>query len=139
MSRFLHASLQLRALRECTTRNDLDKVLKGFPPDIADVYAQTWNRITNQPDARASLARATLTWMVFAMRSLTLEELRHAIAMCPDTHQFDPRRLPPVDTLASVCCGLLTVEKETGLVRLVRRSHFTHVATQILKPRQLCT
>ena len=118
--RFLHASLQLQALRECATRSDLDSVLNGFPAQIADVYAQTWNRIVNQPTSKASLARRALLWIVYAKRSLSLEELRHAIAMCPDTHRFDPRRSAAPDVLVSVCCGLLVIEMETGLIRLVR-------------------
>jgi hypothetical protein len=120
--RFLHASLQLQALRECTNRQDVETALMHFPPQIKDVYIQTWTRITSQPSGKASLAVNVLTWVTYATRSLTIEELRHAIASCPETYSFDQKRLVTVEMIVAVCCGLLAIEKETDIVRLVRES-----------------
>ena len=52
---------------------------------------------------------------------MTIEELRHAVATSPDTHKFDRKRLIPTSTLISLCNGLVVVEEETKLVRLVRK------------------
>lgn len=120
LDRFLHASLQLKALQECTSRHELEKTLQEFPPQIADVYSQTWDRIINQSLSRSLLAINVLTWVLYAKRSLSIDELRHAVASSPDTHAFEPHRLAPVQTLVGVCGGLLTIEKETNQVRLVR-------------------
>ncbi|KAH6911280.1 hypothetical protein BKA70DRAFT_56204 [Coprinopsis sp. MPI-PUGE-AT-0042] len=119
---FLHASLPLKALRECTSRHELEKTLEEFPPQIADVYSQTWDRIINQSLGKTMLAMNVLTWVLYATRSLSIEELRHAVATCPDTHIFEPRRLVTAETLVGVCGGLLAIEKETKQVRLV---HYT--------------
>ena len=70
----------------------------------------------------SSLAINTLLWVVYATRSLTLEELRSAIAINLETYDLEPRRMAPVETLINACCGLLVIEEETGVVRLVRKS-----------------
>lgn len=100
----------------------MDKTLEEFPPQIKDVYIQTWTRILNQAQGKAYLAINALAWVLYAERSLTVDELRHAIATCPDTYKLELSRLSPAGTLLSVCCGLITLEGEAGIVRLVRES-----------------
>ncbi|KAH6911265.1 hypothetical protein BKA70DRAFT_1099898, partial [Coprinopsis sp. MPI-PUGE-AT-0042] len=123
---FLHAFLQMQALQECTNRKELNETLEGFPEKIADVYIQTWGRITNQADGKVALATKALVWVLYATRSLTVDELQHAVATCPDTHRVELGRLAPVETLVSVCCGLLVLEQATATIRLVRK-FFKHL------------
>ncbi|KAH6906080.1 ankyrin repeat-containing domain protein [Coprinopsis sp. MPI-PUGE-AT-0042] len=106
---FLHASLQLDALRGCPSRQD-------------DVYRHTWARISNQSLKYAALAKAVLAWVLYASRSMTMEELKWAVATSPSNHKFEAGRLVPETTLLAICGGLITVEEESGLVRLV---HYT--------------
>ncbi|KAH6916346.1 hypothetical protein BKA70DRAFT_1216542 [Coprinopsis sp. MPI-PUGE-AT-0042] len=117
---FLHASLQVDALGECFSEQDVRETLKSFPSSIDDVYRQTWARISNESRKHASLAKAVLVWVLNASRSMTIEELERAVATSPDTHKFEAGRLVPGTTLISLCGGLITVEDESGLVRLVR-------------------
>ncbi|KAH6889058.1 ankyrin repeat-containing domain protein [Coprinopsis sp. MPI-PUGE-AT-0042] len=119
---FLHASLQLDALGECFSAQDVRATLKAFPLSIEDVYRQTWTRISNEGRKHASLAQAVLIWVLNASRSMTIEELERAVATSPDTHKFEPGRLVSGSTLLSLCGGLITVEDESRLVRLV---HYT--------------
>ncbi|KAH6909763.1 hypothetical protein BKA70DRAFT_1425484 [Coprinopsis sp. MPI-PUGE-AT-0042] len=119
---FLHASLQLAALREYTSIHEVKGALASFPTDIKDLYRQTWQRILAQAPGKASLARNALTWVLYATRSLTVQELREVVATCPDTHKFAPDRLVPESVLVGLCQGLVAVEEETQLVRLV---HYT--------------
>ena len=120
MGRFLHASLQLAALRECTSIYDIEEALKAFPIDIDSLYLQTWHRIQDQMPSKKLLAKKVLVWVLNATRSLTMDELRYAVATCPETHKFEKRRLVEEDTLIGMCRGLVTVEDQTRLVRLVR-------------------
>ncbi|KAH6876899.1 hypothetical protein BKA70DRAFT_1576531 [Coprinopsis sp. MPI-PUGE-AT-0042] len=119
---FLHASLQLSALRECTSVYEVEQTLAAFPTDIEDLYLQTWQRILAQVPSKSLLARNTLTWVIHATRSLTIQELQRAVATCPDTHKFVPDRLVQEDVLIGLCHGLVDVEEKTQLVRLV---HYT--------------
>ncbi|KAH6907851.1 hypothetical protein BKA70DRAFT_1562907 [Coprinopsis sp. MPI-PUGE-AT-0042] len=98
---FLHTSLHLQALRECTNRRDLEKTLAEFPAKLADAYAETWDRIINQSLGKALLATNIFTWVLFVRRSLSMEELRHAVASCPDTHKFEPGGLVATEILIS--------------------------------------
>lgn len=118
--RFLHASLQLEALSDCVNAEQVRLTLKAFPPRIEDVYIFTWRRILKQPVGKVLLAKSALVWVLNASRSMTIEELRMAIATSPVSHKFEAGRLVPSVTLISQCCGLITIEEESRLVRLVR-------------------
>ncbi|KAH6874661.1 hypothetical protein BKA70DRAFT_1480127 [Coprinopsis sp. MPI-PUGE-AT-0042] len=119
---FLHASLQLEALRGCANIYAVEKTLENFPCQIEDVYQQTWKRIEAQAPEMAVIAKNALIWVLCAMRSLKIEELRYAVATCPDTYKFDRRRLVDNATLMGLCRGLVNIEEETNIVRFV---HYT--------------
>jgi ankyrin repeat domain-containing protein 50 len=94
--------------------------LETLPRRIEGVYDRTWQRIIQSEPHHASLAQAALVWVLNAKQSLTIGILRHALATSPDTHRFEPSRLMPEAALMTVCRGLITVDKESRLVRLVR-------------------
>ncbi|KAH6899505.1 hypothetical protein BKA70DRAFT_1406331, partial [Coprinopsis sp. MPI-PUGE-AT-0042] len=119
---FLHASLQLDALCECVTAQEVRQTLEAFPSRIEDVYLQTWRQILEQRESNVSLAKTTLVWVLNASRSMTIEELAHAVATSPEAYKFEPSRLAPGTTLITLCRGLITLEEESKLVRLV---HYT--------------
>ncbi|KAH6907880.1 hypothetical protein BKA70DRAFT_1189352 [Coprinopsis sp. MPI-PUGE-AT-0042] len=120
---FLHASaLQLDALRGCASVYAVERTLEDFPCQIEEVYQQTWKRIKEQSPDMFIVTRSTLIWVLCAVRSLKIEELRHAVATCPATHKFDCRRLVDEATLMGLCRGLVSIEEETNIVRFV---HYT--------------
>ncbi|KAH6888320.1 hypothetical protein BKA70DRAFT_59764 [Coprinopsis sp. MPI-PUGE-AT-0042] len=116
---FLHASLQLDALRGCASVYAVEKTLEGFPRQIDKVYQQTWERIQDQAPDMFAVATNALVWVLCAARSLKIDELCHAIATCPVTHKFDPNRLVDTATLMGLCRGLVSVEEVTNIVRFV--------------------
>ncbi|KAH6904806.1 hypothetical protein BKA70DRAFT_1506402 [Coprinopsis sp. MPI-PUGE-AT-0042] len=103
------------ALRECTSIHDVKGTLASLSAKIEEVYLQTWQRITGQFRTKTLLAKVFL-WVVAATRSLAVDELRDALATCPDTHSFNSSRLAQEGTLMGVCRGLVTVEEENRLV-----------------------
>ena len=120
--RFLHASLQLDAISQCSSLQDVKDILAEFPAHIDDVYHRTWQRICGQTSRQIWLAKAVLVWVLNASRSMTVDELRQAVAASHDqvNHQFEPGQLVSETTLITLCCGLVVVEEESRLVRLVR-------------------
>ncbi|KAH6884778.1 ankyrin repeat-containing domain protein [Coprinopsis sp. MPI-PUGE-AT-0042] len=92
---FLHASLRLQALRECTSRHELNKTLEDFPPQIKDVYVQTWNRIINQAPGKVSLATNALAWCLHGL--VTLEGDTGIVRLVPENH---PHRFVLMDYTA---------------------------------------
>ena len=118
--RFLHASLQMDALRACVSLHQVRLALDEFPSDIEGIYYQTWDRIHEDSPHLSALARAMFFWVLNAERSMTLQELERAVATSPDTFKFQPHRVVPGGTLIAVCRGLLVLEEESQIVRLVR-------------------
>ncbi|KAH6911302.1 ankyrin repeat-containing domain protein [Coprinopsis sp. MPI-PUGE-AT-0042] len=119
---FLHASLQLDALRECTSLHEVETVLKDFPPRIESVYRLTWDRILNQTPRKTLLAKNVIVWVMTATVPLTVEQLQNVAARCPESHKFEASRLVSPHMLLDVCHGLLVVEEHTNIVQLVHYS-----------------
>ncbi|KAH6892824.1 hypothetical protein BKA70DRAFT_1536593 [Coprinopsis sp. MPI-PUGE-AT-0042] len=119
---FLHAKLQLEALRNCVSALDVEETLQAFPTDIGAIYATTWERILAQGPKQSSLAKLVLLWITHADGEITIDTLRRAVATCPKTYAFEARRMVPEALLLTVCCGLVSVDEKTRLVRLI---HYT--------------
>ncbi|KAH6904016.1 ankyrin repeat-containing domain protein [Coprinopsis sp. MPI-PUGE-AT-0042] len=119
---FLHAKLQLEALRNCVSAFDVEETLQAFPTDIKAIYAKTWEQIIAQAPKQSNLAKLVLLWITHADGEMTIDTLRRAVATCPETYAFEPKRMVPEALLLSVCCGLVSVDKKTRLVRLI---HYT--------------
>jgi hypothetical protein len=68
------------------------------------------------------LARIVLSWITCAERPLTTRELQNAIAIEDDTPVFDEDNLTEVEDIVFVCAGLVTIDEESNIIRLV---HYT--------------
>ena len=79
-------------------------------------------RIKGQLQDEGELAKLVLSWIKCAKRPLTTSELEHAIAVEINEPQLDMENLYQVEDMVSVCAGLVTIDKESGIIRLV---HYT--------------
>jgi hypothetical protein len=79
-------------------------------------------RIEGQLVDEKELANQVLSWITCARRPLTTLELEHAIAIEIWESHLDKENLCQVEDMVSVCAGLVTVDEESGIVRLV---HYT--------------
>ena len=79
-------------------------------------------RIEGQVADSQELAKQVLSWIACAKRPLTTLELRHALAVEIDEPELDEENLPEIEDMVSVCAGLVTVDEESDIVRLV---HYT--------------
>jgi hypothetical protein len=68
------------------------------------------------------LAKHILAWIIHAKRPLSTAELRHALGVRLLTKELDRDYLPSVQVLQSMCAGLVTIDNQSGIVRLV---HYT--------------
>jgi ankyrin repeat protein len=125
--RFLLAQLYVGSLTDKTTskavRLALEKLPNGSPPDVLDTtYNEVMQRIDDQPTGFRELGRKVLSWITYALRPLTVEELQQAIAIEPGESKMDKENFADSDDLVSVCAGLVTFEEESQIIRLV---HYT--------------
>lgn len=75
-------------------------------------------QITDQKD----LAKEALSWITGATRPLTTRELQHALAVEEQSSSLDEDNFTDVDDMVSVCAGLVAIDEESQIIRLV---HYT--------------
>lgn len=122
---FLLAQLHMDSLTDKTSPKAIRKALERLPMgsgalDLA--YDQAMNRIADQKPGFRDLAERALSWITYACRLLTVTELRHALAIEVGQSEFDEENLDDIEDILSVCCGLVIMDTETEVVRLV---HYT--------------
>lgn len=78
-------------------------------------------RIDRQDERCRQLAKRVLLWITFAFRPLSVAELQHALAVKMDTAGLNPRAIFDEELLTSVCVGLVVLDKQPNVVRLVRK------------------
>jgi ankyrin repeat protein len=79
-------------------------------------------RIQGQKPGFRLLAEKVLSWITCANRRLTTSELRHALAVEVGKPELDDENSPQIESMVSVCVGLVTVDQKSGIIRLV---HYT--------------
>lgn len=87
-----------------------------------DAYRRAMERIEGQTPDQKELAKQILAWLTCAKRPLVTTELLHALAVEPSEQQFDPENLSELEDIVSMCAGLVTVDEESNIIRLV---HYT--------------
>ena len=120
LCRFLVAVLQIESLKHCISVKKLRQVVESLPSGLDDLYRCTWRRIEAQTEDEVSLATTAIIWLTYAYQSLTVTELQHALAVSDNVEGFDEDDIVAEELIISVCCGLIVVDGESRIVRLVR-------------------
>jgi hypothetical protein len=96
--------------------------LKELPKNLYEGYDIAMERIEAQNEEDRETARSTLMWVANAKRPLIVKELQVALAIEPGTQQLDKENLLKIEIILSVCAGLVIVDKESSVVRLVHQT-----------------
>jgi hypothetical protein len=123
--RFLLAQLHMDSLASKLNVRDIKDTLKSLPISVNDTYTETMARINAQSQELASLGLTVLSWVTCAMRPLSLLELECAIAVRPGDVEFVDDGVTETDVTLSACCGLVYVDRESNIVRLIRKHLYT--------------
>ncbi|KAJ6521585.1 hypothetical protein B0H19DRAFT_973913, partial [Mycena capillaripes] len=119
---FLLAKLHIGSLSSKPTIKAVREALKTLPKTLNDSYDEAMNRIQSQNKEDRNIAHSTLTWVVNAKRPLTVAELQVALAVEVDDQQLNEDNLLEIETMLSVCAGLVILDEQSDVVRLV---HYT--------------
>ncbi|KIX01570.1 uncharacterized protein Z518_09296 [Rhinocladiella mackenziei CBS 650.93] len=119
---FLLPALQIRTILDQITKADVKKTLQHLSTNLTEAFQSTIQRISNLSATRRELAFRTLMWISHARRPLTVSELQHALALRIDDNDIDRDNFPSVRTLVDCCCGLVEVDRESSIIRLVHHS-----------------
>jgi len=123
--RFLLARLHMDSPKSQPTVGDIKQALQNLPQGMEgldETYDQAMKRIEAQEEGYRGLAKQVLAWVTHAKRALYTAEVQHALAVKVGMAELDEDYLPDVETLGSVCAGLVTIDKESDVIRLV---HYT--------------
>ena len=95
--------------------------------ELDDLYRETLERIRKQPGEDGTLGMRVLSWITHTRRPLSVEELRHGLAVEYDDSEepdgdFDPENLLSPRSLVDVCAGLVVIDPRSQTIRLV---HYT--------------
>jgi hypothetical protein len=85
-------------------------------------YQNAMERIEGQLADQEQLAKQALSWITCAKRPLTTSELQHALGVEIGLSTLDEDNLPQIEDIVSICAGLVTVDEESKVIRLV---HYT--------------
>ncbi|KAF5020231.1 hypothetical protein F66182_7748 [Fusarium sp. NRRL 66182] len=131
---FLLAHLYMGSLDDKLTRKAIENALCQFQkqnpgPDeerkmkvLSQAYEDAMDRIKAQKEGIRKLAEQTLLWITCAKRPLTISELRQALAVEMKTEKLDNKNLSEAEDMVSSCAGLVTVDEQSNIIRLV---HYT--------------
>ena len=116
------AKLHIDSLSRLSNRKDIREALKRMPDELPATYDALMTRILSQDKGHVDLAITVLMWITHAKEPLSPQELQHAVAFPPDSTELDEEALPSVRHLISLCAGIVVVDPERNVIRLV---HYT--------------
>ncbi|KAL6801754.1 ankyrin repeat-containing domain protein [Trichoderma sp. SZMC 28012] len=131
---FLLAQIYLVLLQDKMTLNDIRRQLVIFKSrntentsgqkgkTLTYAYEQAIERIRDQKEGISKLAMRALAWVTLAKRQITTLELQHALATQGGMTTLSHDDLPDLSDITSACVGLLTIDEQSHIIRLV---HYT--------------
>ncbi|KAK6964694.1 ANK-REP-region domain-containing protein, partial [Favolaschia claudopus] len=119
---FLLANLRMDYLGDQPTVASLQKALKTLPSTLVAAHEVTMARINAQAEGFQMLAQKTLMWVSHALRPLSVAELCQIVAVEPGDTSLNPDKVSHIETILAACVGLVTVDRELSIVRVV---HYT--------------
>jgi hypothetical protein len=125
------AELHLGLIAKKRTPKAILLALEQLPEELDQVYDDIMERIRGQDKDDVELAERLLMWITFSEDLLPPSALQHAVATTPGCTDIDDGDLIPIQDLISISAGMITLDKESGIIRLV------HYTTQIYLQRRL--
>jgi hypothetical protein len=116
------AQLHIDSLAKKTNLRALREALQNLPTELDRTYDEVMKRIWRQDPDDVELAEQVLGWISYAQRPLTVRELQCALTITPESRDIDDEAITNEEFLISVCAGLVTIDKQGDVIRLV---HYT--------------
>ena len=125
LARFLLARLHVDTLLDKRTKAKVHATLEkltGGSHALDEAYRDAMRRIEAQMPDDSALAKRALSWITYAERQLTIKEICHALAVEEGDEELQFDNVLDVDEIVSLCAGLVIVDSESEIIRLV---HYT--------------
>ncbi|ETN44710.1 uncharacterized protein HMPREF1541_10380 [Cyphellophora europaea CBS 101466] len=109
---FKWVECQVRSLAECRTSGALKKSLRSLPPTLRASYLRTVEEMT---ETDRELLMSSFKFLMFAQRSLSLEELAEAAVLTPNRCLDEDSRLFEARIILNTASGLLKEQPSNRL------------------------
>ncbi|KAF5555115.1 ankyrin repeat-containing protein [Fusarium mexicanum] len=123
---FLLPKLHLQILEKskCRNRKAYEQLLCDLPSPLDQTYELLWNRIQEQDNEDAELARDIMTWLCCSLETMSIESFSYALVWSFTGHQGQviDDDLIDEEQLTDVCLGLIVINKDKGTIGF---SHYT--------------
>ena len=126
---FLLTRLQMDSLVSQTSARHVLKALQSLPEKLNESFSDAIDRIKSQSQEYWQLARQVISWIFYAKRPLKISELRAMLAIEPEDTKFNPSGLHESDLILEVCCGLVSIDEQDEIIRLVHYSFQEYLTT----------
>ena len=117
--------LHVQAVLEEPTTGDMDEALDRLPQNLHAAFENTIQRIKRQSENRSRIALQALTLICRARRPMVLSELVDALAFRPQLVFVSPNHRPSRKIVVDSCHGLVTIDEESQIIRLVHYSVYS--------------
>ncbi|KAJ5523286.1 ankyrin [Penicillium frequentans] len=122
---FLLAQLLFDSIKTKTTLKQIKETLRslsGGPDAYTQAYDDAKRRIEGQDSDASKLAMNVLMWITCANRRMSIREVQEALAVEKGQNFLDKENITNYKLIVSVCAGLVAVDEERQVIRLV---HYT--------------
>ena len=107
---------------DVVTHGDVRILLQDLPRTLQDKYSEAMQRIRGQHRRRREFATDILSWVFYALRPLTVEEIQHALAVRIGGASFDRTNILWKEDLTGLCAGFVVIDDQNNIVRLVHET-----------------
>ncbi|KAF8223818.1 hypothetical protein L208DRAFT_1211387, partial [Tricholoma matsutake] len=117
---FRWVAMQLDALNDCDSYDELTTQLKNLPHDLHQTYQQIFDKIRPH---RRGIVLTIIQWLAFSKAPLTLDQICEAVAIVMDDNQypkFEPGKKWTRQSVERNCANLVTVKDEE-----IKLAHFS--------------
>lgn len=121
--RFLLVQLHLEALVTIQISGVVPEVLRTLPETLDERYEQTYNRLLTKDEEQKNYALSILAWVTYAVHPLSVDQLRHTIAV-EKRLEIDEKMLLEREQIISFCCGLIIIDR-------AHKVRFVHYSAQV--------
>ncbi|KAI0506304.1 ankyrin repeat-containing domain protein [Xylaria bambusicola] len=117
---FLLATLQVRQLRSAASLREILELSHSLPQEVDAQYLMYFDRVKTQP--RNKIALNAIQWVSCAYRPLQVPELLEALSIRDGDSNLDPTGIVAINRIIQAAGGLLVLDIESNVVRLVHDS-----------------
>ncbi|KAF8218589.1 hypothetical protein L208DRAFT_1482655 [Tricholoma matsutake] len=135
---FRWVAMQLHALNDCDSYDELTTQLKNLPHDLNQTYQQIFAKIGPH---RHDIVLTIMQWLAFSKAPLTVDQICEVVAIVIDDNQypmFEPGKKWTRQAVEKNCANLVTVMNEIKLAHFSVKEYLIGLGPKFDKEHSSC-